>query len=148
MIRSRTEEHALAMPVEAANQREIVMASTGKNSKTANRQRKAAAKPGKSLGLRTLSIGAVVGAVAAAGFALFKRNQAARGSAEHVPTDLMGDRHPGPEDRAPVDFRPDPTAPIPAGERDAFRPALAGASAPTLVKGQARENARLDAAPS
>jgi hypothetical protein len=121
--------------------------STGKNSKAANRQRKAA-KPGKSLGLGTLSIGAVVGAIAAAGFALFKRSQAARGSAGHVPTDLMGDSHPGPEDRAPVDFRPDPTAPIPADERDAFRPALAGASAPTLVKGQARENERLDAAPS
>jgi hypothetical protein len=60
----------------------------------------------------------------------------------------MGDAHPGPEDRAIPAFRPDPTAPIPEGERDAFRPALAGAAAPTLVKGQARENERLDAAPS
>jgi hypothetical protein len=70
------------------------------------------------------------------------------GTAEHVPTDLMGDAHPGFEDRAIDAFRPDPTAPIPEGERDAFRPALAGASAPTLVKGEARENERLDAAPS
>lgn len=70
------------------------------------------------------------------------------GSAEHVPSDLMGDKHPGFEDRAVDAFRPDPTAPIPAGERDAFRPALAGASAPTLVSGQAQENKRLNAQPS
>ena len=37
---------------------------------------------------------------------------------------------------------------VPESERDAFRPALAGASAPTLVKGQATENQRLDASPS
>ena len=71
-----------------------------------------------------------------------------RGSAEHVPTDLLGDSHPDGSERAPVDFRPDPTAAVPAGERDAFRPALAGASAPTLVRGQAPELDRLDASPS
>ncbi|ATY33997.1 hypothetical protein [Sphingomonas psychrotolerans] len=121
---------------------------TGKT-KTTNRQRKPAAKSrGKSLALGTLSIGAIAGAFAAAAFALLKRSKTARGSAGHVPTDLMGDAHPGPNDRAIDAFRPDPTAPIPAGERDAFRPALAGASAPTLVKGEARENERLDAAPS
>lgn len=54
----------------------------------------------------------------------------------HVPTDLMRAEHPGPEDRAIDAFRPDPTAPIPPEERDAFRPATA---APTLVAGQARE---------
>ncbi|AQR75339.1 hypothetical protein [Sphingomonas sp. LM7] len=102
----------------------------------------------KSVALGTLSIGAIVGAVAAAAFAVLKLGKNARGSAEHVPTDLLGDTRPAPEDRAPEAFRPDPTAPIPAGERDAFRPALAGASAPTLVKGQARENERLDATPS
>jgi len=102
----------------------------------------------KKVALGTLSVGAAIGAVAAAAFAVLKLGKNARGSAEHVPTDLMGDTHPGPDDRAPVDFRPDPTAPIPAGERDAFRPALAGVAAPTLVKGQARENERLDASPS
>jgi hypothetical protein len=70
------------------------------------------------------------------------------GSGEHAPTDLMGVKHPGFADRAVDAFRPDPTASIPEGERDAFRPALAGASAPTLVKGEARENERLDATPS
>lgn len=31
--------------------------------------------------------------------------------------------HHGPEDRAPDDFRPDPTAPVAASKRDAFAPA-------------------------
>ena len=70
------------------------------------------------------------------------------GTAEHVPADLMGDKHPGFEDRAVDAFRPDPTAPLPEGERDAFRRALAGATAPTLVSGQAQENERLNATPS
>jgi hypothetical protein len=105
----------------------------------------------KSVALGTLSAGAAIGALAAGVFGLLKlgrRLTPAPGAAEHVPTDLMGDKHPGFEDRAVDAFRPDPTAPIPAGERDAFRPALAGASAPTLVKGQATENQRLDASPS
>jgi hypothetical protein len=133
---------------------------TTKAKTTARRQRKPAAtksaatrstatkRSGKKLAIGTLSVGAAIGAIAAAGFAVLKLGKNARGSAEHVPTDLMGDTHPGPEDRAPLDFRPDPTASIPAGERDAFRPALAGVAAPTLVKGQARENERLDATPS
>ncbi|MDP5280214.1 hypothetical protein Q9Q95_14895 [Sphingomonas sp. DG1-23] len=124
------------------------MASNKTKSAPRKQQRKAddSRSTGKALAIGTLSIGAALGAIAAGVFGL--RKLAARGGAGHVPTDLMGDTHPGPEDRAPVDFRPDPTAPIPSSERDAFRPALAGAAAPTLVKGQARENARLDAAPS
>ncbi|MDT8758629.1 hypothetical protein MZO42_07960 [Sphingomonas psychrotolerans] len=150
--------------------------STSKSKTSANNSKTAAAKGAskRALALGTLSIGAVVGAVAAAAFALLKggkhtyvageplpgasltpadapaaaKTRSTPGSAEHVPTDLMGDEHPGPEDRAVEAFRPDPTAPIPDGERDAFRPALAGASAPTLVKGEARENERLDATPS
>lgn len=59
-----------------------------------------------------------------------------------VPTDLMGDEHPDGSARAIDAFRPDPTAPVPAAERGALRPALAGGAAPTLVTGQARENAR------
>lgn len=132
---------------------------------------------GKSLALGSLSIGAIAAALGAAAFALLRGRgktyvageslapepgkepgtappSAARspdasfGSGEHPPTDLMGDKHPGFEDRAVDAFRPDPTAPVPEGERDAFRPALAGAAAPTLVAGQAREHERTDAAPS
>ncbi len=150
--------------------------STGKTKTPAKNQARPAEQGSskRALALGTLSIGAVVGAIAAAAFGLLKggkhiyvageplpgasltpadapaaaKTATAPGTAEHVPTDLMGEEHPGPEDRAVDAFRPDPTAPIPASERDAFRPALAGASAPTLVKGEARENERLGATPS
>lgn len=123
------------------------MASTRKT-KTTRTQRKAKAAPdAKAIALGTLSVGAVLGAVAAAAFGILKLGRRDRDPG-HVPTDLMGDAHPGPDDRAIDAFRPDPTAAVPDDERDAFRPALAGAAAPTLVKGEARENERLDAAPS
>jgi hypothetical protein len=44
-------------------------------------------------------------------------------SVEHVPSDLAPDRDPGLGERAVDAFRPDPTAPIPAAEREALRPA-------------------------
>ena len=47
----------------------------------------------------------------------------ATGSAEHVPTDLVADRNPGLGERAVDAFRPDPTAPVTAAEREALRPA-------------------------
>lgn len=122
-------------------------ASTGKKKSGTTRRKAASGGTGKSIGIGTISLGAAVAAVAAAAFAAFRLRRPS-GNGEHVPTDLLGDTHPGPNDRAPEAFRPDPTAPVPAGERDAFRPALAGAAAPTLVKGEAREHARGDAAPS
>ncbi|TGX53940.1 hypothetical protein E5A73_07330 [Sphingomonas gei] len=137
--------------------------STGKIKTPAKNQARSADKGSskRALALGTLSVGAVVGAIVAAAFGLLKGGKQtyvagkplsgssltpanapeaakAAATAEHVPTDLMGDEHPGPEDRAIEAFRPDPTAPIPASERDAFRPALAGASAPALVKDEAR----------
>ena len=104
---------------------------------------------GKAVALGTLSLGAIAAAI---GAVLLGRRRGAGdgsfGSGEHPPIDLMGDEHPGLDDRAPEAFRPDPTAPVPEGERDALRPALAGAAAPRLVAGQAREHERTDAAPS
>lgn len=44
-------------------------------------------------------------------------------TAEHVPTDLMGDRSPTENERAIDAFRPDPTAPVPEAMRDSLRPA-------------------------
>lgn len=44
-----------------------------------------------------------------------------------VPTDLLGTGHPDGSERAIDAFRPDPTAPVPASEREQFRPALATA---------------------
>jgi hypothetical protein len=87
---------------------------------------------------------AALGAVAFGAWRLLRRAP----SEGTEPTDLMGDTHPDGSDRAIDAFRPDPTAPVPASERDQFRPALAGAAAPTLVKGQNDGLARLDATPS
>ncbi|UZK64634.1 hypothetical protein [Sphingomonas sp. M1-B02] len=101
----------------------------------------AGAKAGSRSGLGLFSLTAIAGVAAAGLFGLFKlgKNAAAGRGGEHVPTDLMGDVHPDGSARAIEAFRPDPTAPIPASERDAFRPALAGAQAPTLVAGQAND---------
>lgn len=41
----------------------------------------------------------------------------------HQATDLLTERHPGPQDRAPEAFRPDPTAPVSAEDRESMRPA-------------------------
>jgi len=89
-----------------------------------------------------------LGAIGALAFNVLRNRRAAAAEPGTVPTDLMGDRHPDGSQRAIEQFRPDPTASIPASEREAFAPALAGGSAPTLVAGQADELRRNDAAPS
>ena len=43
-------------------------------------------------------------------------------SAGHVPSDLLGDRHPDGSVRADDHFRPDPTAPISTADRESMRP--------------------------
>ncbi|WP_084583575.1 hypothetical protein [Sphingomonas azotifigens] len=89
-----------------------------------------------------------LGAIGAIAFSILRSRRIAATTPGTVPTDLMGDRHPDGSQRAIEQFRPDPTAPIPANEREAFAPALAGGSAPTLVAGQADALRRNDAAPS
>lgn len=59
------------------------------------------------------------------------RRAATNPAAEHVPTDLMGDAHPGSDSRPPEAFRPDPTAVPTAEEREALRPATG--PAPSMV---------------
>ena len=123
--------------------------SKTRSRKNANRETARRGVGGRAIALGALSLGAIAAAVGA--LLLGKRAKSGDGSfgsGEHVPVDLMGDTHPGPDARAAEAFRPDPTAPIPAGERDAFRPALAGAQAPRLVAGQAAEHERTNAAPS
>ena len=72
------------------------------------------------------SLGAL--AVAVLGAAAFGAWRLLRRPSEGTePTDLMGDTHPDGADRALDAFRPDPTAPVPASEREQFRPALATA---------------------
>lgn len=89
-----------------------------------------------------------IGAVGALAFGLLRNRKPVDTAPGTVPTDLQGDSHPDGSTRAIADFRPDPSAPVPESEREALRPALAGASAPTLVAGQADDLRRFDAAPS
>jgi hypothetical protein len=111
-----------------------------------------AAKARKRSALGKAGIAAIaatgLGAVGALALGLLRNRKSADTAPGTVPTDLQGDSHPDGSQRAIEAFRPDPTAPIPAAERDAFRPALAGGAAPTLVSGQADGLRRLDAAPS
>lgn len=96
-----------------------------------------------------ISIGAAVLAGGAALLGIFaKRREGifAPGNAEHEAPDLALDAPRPGTDRAPDAFRPDPTAPVPESEREGLRPATG--PAPTLVKGQADELRRVDAAPS
>ncbi|MDF0490669.1 hypothetical protein PX554_21280 [Sphingomonas sp. H39-1-10] len=96
--------------------------------KAAKRGAKPGAKngtPGRSTAIGVVGLGAVAAGIAAAlRFGLFDRLRPV-GTAEHAAPDLAPGRpHPGPDARAPEAFRPDPTAPVTAAERDAFRPAL------------------------
>lgn len=77
---------------------------------------------------RNIAIGAAtaIGAIAtglasAIHFGLFDRLFPEKDG--HRAPDLEGDTHPGPRDRAPDHFRPDPTAPVSASDREALRPA-------------------------
>lgn len=70
-------------------------------------------------------ISAITVGVIAAGsaIALFGRRLFTPGNAEHAAPDLALDAPRPGTDRAPDAFRPDPTAPVPAAEREALRPA-------------------------
>lgn len=52
----------------------------------------------------------------------FKPTYAATPAPGHVPTDLLGDKHPDGSGRADDHFRPDPTAPVSAEDREGLRP--------------------------
>ena len=74
-----------------------------------------------AIGVAT-AIGAIATVLASAiHFGLFDRFFPPKDG--HPAPDLEGDHHPGPHDRAVDHFRPDPTAPVPASEREALRPA-------------------------
>lgn len=82
------------------------------------------AKNSRGSGIAAISIGAAVIAAGAAVIGYFATRGSGPGSAGHEAPDLGLDQpHPGPGDRAPEAFRPDPTASVPASEREAFRPA-------------------------
>lgn len=117
-------------------------AATQRKPRTA--KSKAKAQPRRSALPIAAAMGLATAALAALGLVLRRRAPAGDGSfgrGEHPAPDLA----PGaaPAERAPEAFRPDPTAPIPAGERDAFRPAL---SRPTLVEPDRPAEPRADTA--
>lgn len=87
-----------------------------------------------------IGIASVAAAAVAIGAGIFEvaRRMLAPGNAEHEAPDLAPDQpHPGPRDRAPEAFRPDPTAPVPANEREGLRPATG--PAPSLVRDDAAD---------
>jgi hypothetical protein len=95
----------------------------------ARKQQKPAAKSA------IVPIAAVGAGLIAAGGLLYGlwRRLAASGTVEYLAPDLGLDKpRPGPDDRAPVAFRPDPTAPVSAGEREKIRPATG--PAPSLAE--------------
>ena len=71
--------------------------------------------------LRTVALGAAGIAVGLFGILLARRKTPSEG---HAAPDLALDKpHPTASDRAPEAFRPDPTAPVSAADREALRPA-------------------------
>ncbi|MCM8729608.1 hypothetical protein ACFO8O_01310 [Hephaestia sp. GCM10023244] len=81
-----------------------------------------------------IGLGGIAGAaLAVVGGALLydvATRKAAQRKGDRAP-DLAEDApRPGPDDRAPDAFRPDPTAPVPATERDALAPATIPVSEP------------------
>jgi hypothetical protein len=108
------------------------MAKAKQRSKTADKaHRSKRAGPGA----RTIAIGVTAGlgaiAAIAVGFSMFAR----RGGGEHPAPDLAAGKVIGSE-RAPVDFRPDPTAPVPASEREGLRPATGPGPSITSMRGE------------
>ena len=86
------------------------------------------AKKGKkakrhSSGGRTIAAVIAGGAALAAGLFLARRSRSEAGEGGSSAADLALGKPHGPGDRANMDFRPDPTAPVPEDRRDAMAPA-------------------------
>ncbi|MDR6787829.1 hypothetical protein J2Y58_001181 [Sphingomonas sp. BE138] len=77
------------------------------------------------------AVGAVIAGVGAAIGMGWLNRLLPVGNAEHAVPDLAADAPTPGTTRAPEAFRPDPTAPVPAAERDGLRPATG--PAPTLA---------------
>lgn len=78
----------------------------------------------RSSGGRTIAAVIAGGAALAVGLFLARRSRSGAGEGGSSAADLSLDQpHHGPGDRANMDFRPDPTAPVPKRRRDAMAPA-------------------------
>ncbi len=85
-------------------------------------------RPPKTFGRTMLATGAAAIGLGGALLAVFLSTRKSNPS-EHAAPDLaLGTPRPGPADRAPPAFRPDPTAVPTKAERDALRPATGPAS--------------------
>lgn len=90
----------------------------------------AASTRNPNLPLIAAAVGVLAGAAGIAAWTFAARRAPADG---HAAPDLAADKpHPGPNDRAPEHFRPDPTAAVPPEDREALRPATGGA--PSLIE--------------
>lgn len=102
-----------------------------------DKQRKSAKtvrRPDHGARNRTIAAVSAVGALAAgvgAALSLGWFDRFFPGNAEHPAPDLAADAPAPGTNRAPDAFRPDPTAPVPASEREGLRPATG--PAPTLA---------------
>jgi hypothetical protein len=112
--------------------------------KPAPKSKKTAAARKEDRRTRRVGLAAgIAGAAAVAGaalYALFGPPFRAAENGEHEAPDLAPDAPIPGTDRAPEAFRPDPTAPVPAAEREALRPATG--PAPTLVEDRGGMNAQ------
>ncbi|TCP36654.1 hypothetical protein [Sphingomonas sp. BK235] len=92
-------------------------------------------KPDHQRRNRAIAAAGTIGAIAAGIGAALKFGWLDRyfpgGDAEHAAPDLAADAPTPGTDRAPEAFRPDPTAAVPASERESLRPATG--PAPTLA---------------
>ena len=78
----------------------------------------------RSSGGRTIAAMIAGGAALAAGLLLARRSRSGAGEGGSSAADLSLDQpHHGAGDRANMDFRPDPTAPVPEDRREAMAPA-------------------------
>ncbi len=100
----------------------------------AKHKKSKAIQPPRTAGVSTLRTAALaVTGIAVGLVGVFLARRRPGGTAEHAAPDLALDKpHPGPNDRAPDAFRPDPTAAVPASEREGLRPATG--PAPSLVE--------------
>lgn len=107
---------------------------------TKKKQQSRAVKAQEARRTRAIVAASAVGAVIAGVGAAFGMGWLDRflptGNAEHDAPDLAADAPTPGSTRAPEAFRPDPTAPVPASERDGLRPATGPATTLAATRGE------------
>jgi len=99
------------------------MADRKKGGTPAKSRAKAQGKPATDARTVALGIAGGLGAIAAIAFGFLGVASRLRRSDGHAAPDLAPGADPVGSERAPEHFRPDPTAPVSAADREALRPA-------------------------